>query len=135
MATKTNIKTEIDLAAANALKVLASASEAAAHAIASAAASATSVIAQAASEAAKLTTAQAIADRELLVVMKQQIIALKEVIENLKEELIGKVSDHEKRIVELERYNIRMTVVLSIGILGIGTLFGMVYYHLVKMPA
>jgi cell division septum initiation protein DivIVA len=134
---------DIANASSDAVQKLAHAAQTAVQTISDAASEATKVVATAAATAAAMAEAtklKAIAtdkdsnDHDLLVRLETQLLGLKEDIGKLRIEQIGRVNDHEARINDLERSNIRQTVCVAVGVIWLTALTGMTIYHLFKIP-
>lgn len=127
----TKVKSSIDKAAQDAVKVISDAAKTATTAIATAALDATKLLASNAAEAVKLTEKKDGTDHDLLQRLDEKVDGLKIDIKEIKDGTSAKISDHEVRINALETSNTRQTVMLSIGVGILGLLVSLLVWHLV----
>ena len=107
------------------------------HVIAESASEAKKVIADATAEAMRVTSVAAgvnSADHDLLVKLATQMDGLKVDIRDFRNDNTVKNTANEIRINELERWNIRQIVCLSVGAIWLSALTIMLIWHLFKVP-
>ena len=117
-------KQEIDIAATEAVK-----------AIATAASEATKVIASAAAEASKIASTQnqkSSEDHDLLIELRTKMDAIKVDIQLLNDGTGKKISDHEIRLNALEKSKTVQNTMMAIGIGLITLLASLMTYHMIK---
>jgi hypothetical protein len=115
------VKEEIEHSANNAVKI-----------IAQAAAEATKVIAEAAAVSVKVLAVKNEYDHDLLIELKTRMEGLKVDIRDLNEGTSIKITDHEKRLFDLEKTKNSQTILLTIGIGILSILSSLVIYHIIK---
>jgi hypothetical protein len=116
---KLNNRTDINIAASEALQT-----------IATAATEATKVVATAAAEASKVINAKGAIDHDLLIELKTRMESLKDDIKDLKDGTTVKIADHETRLFALEGVKSKQNTLLTIGIALLTVVAAMLIYHL-----
>ena len=117
-------KINIELAAEQAVAVIASAAEAASK-----------VIASSAEEAVKVVNTQNSLDHDLLIRIETRMESLRTDIRELKDGTTTQIDDHEKRLQKIEKKVSGYVITLSLYSGAIATLIGIMIYHILNtMP-
>jgi hypothetical protein len=117
-------KINIELAAEQAVAVIANAADAAAK-----------VISSSAAEAVKVVNTQNSLDHDLLIRIETRMESLRTDIKELKDGTTCKIDDHEARIQKIEKKVSGYVITLSLYSGAIATLIGIMIYHILNtMP-
>ena len=126
-------KNDLDYAAENAVRVIGQAATEAARVVANAAEAAAKVVASAAAESIKVVNEKGANDHDLLIELKTRMEGLKTDIKDLNSNTSIKISDHEKRLFDLEKTRGTQTTLISIGIGLITVLIAIVVNHIMMI--
>lgn len=117
-------KINIELAAEQAVSVIASAADTAAK-----------VIASSAAEAVKVVNTQNSLDHDLLIRIETRMESLRTDIKELKDGTSSQIDDHEKRLQKIEKKVNGYVITLSLYAGAVATLIGILVHHILNtMP-
>jgi hypothetical protein len=126
-------RSDIEFAASDAVRAIASAAQDAVKVLANATSEATKVVANNAAEALKVSNSGNANDHDLLIRLETKMTDLKEDIKDIKDGTTAKINDHEIRLNGLETSKTKQTTLLSIGVGILVILTTLLVYHLFQI--